>query len=264
MEGDDDLQLFREYRRGGDRSLRNELVERHMSLADYYVRRYSGRGVQRDDLRQLSLLAIIAAVERFDPDLGVTFGTFASRTIEGECKRYLRDRTWIVRPPRRAQETHLLLRRLEEELTHERGRPPTLAELSRAAGVPVEDLLEAMEAGAAQQAASIDSPGRDAERGSDSDGALAEPEWGFLDVDQRMVVHDLLEGLPERERQIIELRFYRNMTQPEIAEIFGVSQSYLSRVIRRILAGLRARLEAAESESGDGAPPSSARGGRRS
>lgn len=249
MEGDDDLQLFREYRRTGDRSVRNQLVERHMSLADYYVRRYSGRGVQRDDLRQLSLLAIIAAVERFDPDLGVSFGTFASRTIEGECKRYLRDRTWIVRPPRRAQETHLLLRRLEEELTHQMGRPPTLPELSEAAGVPVEDLLEAMEAGAAQQAASFDSPGRDSDRGSDSDGALAEPEWGFVDVDQRLVVDELLEELDERERRIIELRFYRNMTQPEIAEIFGVSQSYLSRVIRRILARLRERLEAAESDS---------------
>lgn len=244
MPGQDDLELFREYRRTRDRALRNRLVERHMSLADYYVRRYSGRGVQREDLRQLSLLAVIAAVERFDPEMGVGFGTFASRTIEGECKRYLRDRTWIVRPPRRAQETHLLLRRLEEELTHRLGRSPTLDELSEAADVPVEDLLEAMEAGAAQQAASFDQPMRDSDRSSDSDAALAEVDLGFLDVDQRMVVEGLLAGLDERERKIIELRFYRNMTQPEIAEIFGVSQSYLSRVIRRILTTLRERLEA--------------------
>ena len=122
--------LFREYRRTGDRRVRNRLVEEHLTVPDYYVRRYSGRGVPHDDLRQVALLTMLRSIDRFDPDLGIEFGTFASRTIEGELKRYFRDRTWAVRPPRRAQELHLELRRAEEELTQRLGRSPTVAELA--------------------------------------------------------------------------------------------------------------------------------------
>ena len=112
-----------------------------------------------DDLRQLALMAIIHAVERFDPEVGVAFSTFASRTIEGELKRYFRDRTWSVRPPRRAQELHLELRRTDEELAHKLGRSPTIAELARAPlDVSEDHVLEALEAGVAHQATSLDQP----------------------------------------------------------------------------------------------------------
>ena len=118
-----------------DRRLRNQLVEDHQSLVEPYVRRFDHKGVSADDLRQVALIATIKAVERFDPDYGVTFSTFAGRTIEGELMRLLRDRGWSVRPPRRHQEVYLAVRRAEEELTQSSGRSPTIAELARATGI---------------------------------------------------------------------------------------------------------------------------------
>ena len=237
--------LFVEYRQTRDRNLRNRLVEENRHVGDYLVRRYSQRGVPEDDLRQISLLAVIAAVERFDPSLGVSFSTFAGRTIEGELKRYLRDRTWMVRPPRRSQELHLELRRADEDLTHQLGRSPTIAELAQAVDETEDHVLEALEAGVAHQATSLDQP--QAGAGDDESRSLGERvlvtrEVGFADVEARQVVAELLEGLDERDREVVRLRFYENLTQPEIAERMGVSQSYLSRIIRRILVDLRDRL----------------------
>jgi RNA polymerase sigma-B factor len=236
--------LFVEYRQTRDRNLRNHLVEENRHVGDYLVRRYSRRGVPEDDLRQISLLAVIAAVERFDPSVGVSFSTFAGRTIEGELKRYLRDRTWMVRPPRRAQELHLELRRADEDLTHELGRSPTIAELAAAVDETEDHVLEALEAGVAHQATSLDQPqgGGDDESRSLGERVLVSREVGFGDVEAQQVVADLLEGLDERDREVVRLRFYENLTQPEIAERLGVSQSYLSRIIRRILVDLRERL----------------------
>ena len=176
--------------------------------------------------------------------MGVSFSTFAGRTIEGELKRYLRDRTWMVRPPRRAQELHLELRRADEDLTHQLGRSPTIAELAAAVDETEDHVLEALEAGVAHQATSLDQPqgGGDDESRSLGERVLVSREVGFADVEAQQVVADLLEGLDERDREVVRLRFYENMTQPEIAERLGVSQSYLSRIIRRILVDLRDRL----------------------
>jgi RNA polymerase sigma-B factor len=237
--------LFVEYHRTGDRRLRNELVESHRQVADYFIKRYGHRGIPTDDLRQICLLAVISAVERFDPTRDVAFSTFASRTIEGELKRYLRDRTWMVRPPRRAQELHLELRRADEDLTQRLGRSPTIAELAAEVDATEDHVLEALEAGIAHQATSLDSPpgaASDDEGRSLGDRVLGRRERGFDDIDRQQVVADLLEGLPEREREVIRLRFFENLTQPEIAERMGVSQSYLSRIIRRTLVDLRDRL----------------------
>jgi RNA polymerase sigma-B factor len=235
--------MFIEFRASGDRRLRNSLVEAHRDLADYFVKRYSRRGVPADDLRQLALMAIIHAVERFDPEVGVAFSTFASRTIEGELKRYFRDRTWSVRPPRRAQELHLELRRADEELTQKLGRSPTIAELATTLGVSEDHVLEAVEAGVAHQAASLDSaPSNDDDGTTRADRVLGQSETGYGQVDHELIVRELLEELPDRERAIVYMRFFENMTQPEIAERVGVSQSYLSRILRKTLLDLRARI----------------------
>lgn len=234
---------FVEYRRTGDRRLRNRLVEQHLHLADYFVKRYSRRGVPSDDLQQLALVAIIHATERFDPEVGVAFSTFASRTIEGELKRYFRDRTWSVRPPRRAQELHLELRKTDEELTHQLGRSPSVAELAEALDVSIDHVLEALEAGVAHQAASLDQPSPGDEDGAPrGDRLLGSSDSGYVQVDHEIIVRELMEELPERERTIIYLRFFENLTQPEIAERVGVSQSYLSRILRRTLLELKERL----------------------
>ena len=239
---------FVEYRRTHDRALRNRLVEQHRQVGDHLVRRYARRGVSEDDLRQIALLGVIAAVERFDPSLGVNFSTFAGRTVEGELKRYLRDRTWIVRPPRRAQELHLELRRADEELTHRLGRSPTIAELAEAVDDSLDHVLEALEAGMAHQATSLDQPvaADDEQARPLAERVLVTLESGFADVEARAVVAGLLDDLDERDRQVVRMRFFEGMTQPEIAARLGVSQSYLSRIIRRILVDLRDRIDRLE------------------
>jgi RNA polymerase sigma-B factor len=240
----DTARWFEEYQRTGDREVRNRIVEAHRHVADYYVRRYERRGVPHDDLLQVSLLSIVRAAERFDPGRGVEFSTFAGRTIEGELKRFFRDRTWSVRPPRRVQELHLALRRAQEELAQRLGRSPTVRELARWCEVSQDDVLEALEASSAHEAASLDRPRQPGEddAGSVGDRVLAATEGGFDHVDRQDLVRELLQGLPERDRRIIEMRFFEDMTQPEIAERVGVSQSYLSRVLRRTLGDLREQI----------------------
>jgi RNA polymerase sigma-B factor len=235
---------FAEYAQTGDRRIRNELVEAHRDVAEYYIKRYSRRGVAADDLRQVALLTILRAVDRFDPAQGVEFATFASRTIDGELKRYFRDRTWTVRPPRRAQELHLALRRAEEDLAQRLGRSPTVVELAGELGDSVDHVLEAMEAGVAHQASSLDQT----PSGEDTDGAvladrvLGHHDIGYAHVDRRLIITDLLDQLDERDLTVIRMRFFESRTQEEIAEAIGVSQSYLSRILRRVLLDLREQL----------------------
>lgn len=234
-------ELFRRYRATGDRRLRNEIVERHRHLGDAVARRYRSRGIAEDDLRQTALLAMVRAVDRFDPDQGTSFATFAGRTMEGELKRTLRDKAWTVRPPRAAQERYLALRKREEELTHRLGRAPTITELAAALEVEVDAVLEAMEAGGARSAGALTRTDDDGVE-ADLDAVLGVAETGFGRTDDRMVVAELLEGLDDRSRQVIELRFFERLGQEEIAQRIGVSQSYLSRLLRKILLELRERL----------------------
>jgi RNA polymerase sigma-B factor len=238
--------MFREYQRTKDRQVRNRLVEAHRGLAITIANDYVGRGVERDDLRQVALVGIVKAVERFDPERGVPYGAFASRTVNGEIKRYFRDKTWTVRPPREAQERHLLLRKTTEQLSHELGRSPNVDELAARMELDPDEVLDAMEASAAYRAASLDAPVRSDEGGRVAQRReLAEEDTGFVDAEQQELVANLLETLPEREAEIMRLRFYEDLTQSEIAERVGVSQMHVSRLLRRSLELLRIRLEAA-------------------
>lgn len=238
-------ELFEEYRRTGDRSTRNRLVEEHLHLADYHVGRFArSSGLSSDDLRQTAFIAILHAVERFDPDKGVAFRTFASRTIEGELKRHLRDKSWSVRPPRRAQELHLQLRRLGDELSHRLGRAPTVAELAEEAGVDAEAVLEAVEAGRARSATGLDAPGPSGTPESSLAQLLGSLDPAFGSVDERMLLDEVIAGLDDREKLVLQLRYIDELSQPEIAEQIGVSQSYVSRILRSTLAQLRAELTA--------------------
>ncbi len=230
--------LFERYAATGDVGARNEIVERHQHLADAVARRYRSRGIPADDLRQTALLAMVRAVDRFDPDQGTSFATFAGRTMDGELKRTLRDRSWAVRPPRAAQERYLALRKREEELVHRLGREPTIAELASALEVTVDEVLEAIEAGGARTASGItrtDDDGSEVE----ADHVLASTERGFVRTDDRVLVTELLDGLDPRAREVIQLRFFDHLGQEEIAQRIGVSQSYLSRLLRKILVELR-------------------------
>lgn len=234
----DEDALFREFRATRDRALRNELVERHMGLAAHVARRFGRRGPSDDDIRQVAFLALVKAVDRFEPDRNVAFSTFAGRTIEGEIKRHFRDHTWTVRVPRSAKETHLRLRRAVDELTQQLGRSPTVPQLATHLGIPADEVVEGIAAGSAYTTASLDAP-----LGNDHDGArqLGDVDAGFEHVGDVTLVEDLLAELPEREQIIVRLRFYEELSQSEIAERVGISQMHVSRLLRRSFDQMRRR-----------------------
>jgi RNA polymerase sigma-B factor len=236
-------QLFRDYRQSGERSQRNRLVEAHRGLAASIAHDYRDRGVELDDLVQIAMLGTLKAVERFEPERGIPFSSFASRTINGEIKRYFRDRTWAVRPPRSAQERHLDLRRTSAAMTLRLGRAPKVAELAEELGITTENVLEAMEAGAAYRATSLDARRPGDEEGLTLGDRLPSEEAASRPAEVRVLVGQLLDTLPDREAEILRLRFYDELTQTEIAERVGISQMHVSRLIRRCLLDLRAHLE---------------------
>jgi len=189
---------FAEYRRTHDRTLRNELVESHVRLADFLARRFQHRGEPLDDLRQVALVGLLKAVERFEPERGLQFSSFATPTIIGELKRHFRDKGWAVRVPRRIQELHLELDQTVATLTQELQRPPSTGEIAARAGAWEEDVLEAMEANSLYRLPSIDALRPDGET------RAAEERFGMEDeefdaVDDRVAVRALLSVLPARE-----------------------------------------------------------------
>jgi len=237
-------QQFRRYRSTRDRGTRNQLIERHIGLAQHIANRYADRGIDRDDLRQVALVGLVKAVERFDPSRGVAFSTFGGRTIEGELKRHFRDTSWRVKVPRGVQETRLAMRAASEDLTHQLGRAPTARELADHLGASVDEVVDAIAAGEAYGPRSLDDGGRSSGEGpgADHDAALASIDRNMQAVEQRVAVRQLLEKLPERERTIVELRFFEGLTQAEIAHHVGLSQMHVSRLLRKSFLELRRHL----------------------
>jgi RNA polymerase sigma-B factor len=246
----DDAELFREYRSTRSRALRNELVERHMGLAAHIARR-AGRGRSDDDLRQVAMMGLVKSVDRFDPDRGAAFSAFAGRTIEGELKRHFRDRTWSVRVPRSAKELHLAIRRATDELGHTLGRAPTVAELADHLQLDRDDIVAGLAAGAAQTAGTLDTGNADDDAPSDRNAALATHEDGFELAEHREVIGRLLARLPARERRIVELRFFEEMSQSEIAAATGISQMHVSRLLRRSFEQMRTSFSDSLDDTGD-------------
>lgn len=242
--GDRVDERFSIYRRTGDRRVRDELVEEHAPLAHFLAGRFANRGEQRDDLVQVALVGLFKAVERFDPDRGLQFSTFATPTILGELKRHFRDRGWAVRVPRRVQELHLQLGRIVSALGQEKGRSPTPGEVAERAGVSEESVLEAMEAGSLYRLVSLDGSVTTDDEGGELASCLGDDDPEFERVEHRAEITELLNVLPERERRIVELRFFESMTQSEIAEHVGVSQMHVSRLLTRSLERLRAEASA--------------------
>ncbi len=227
---------FEEFARTRDERLRNQLVESHLGLAHQLARRFSSRGEAYDDLVQVASLALVKSVDRFDPERGVEFSTFATRTVIGELKRHFRDKGWAIRAPRRIQELYLELGPAIESLTQEHGRLPTVAEMAAAVGASEEAVLEAMEAGQSYRTSSIDAPDR--QEGTIAN-RLGDIDAGFAGTEDRMLLAISLTRLPERELTILNLRFVDGLTQSEIAEQIGISQMHVSRLLASSLAKLR-------------------------
>jgi RNA polymerase sigma-B factor len=224
--------------------LRDELVEEHAPLAQFLARRFANRGEPIDDLVQVALVGLLKAVERFDPGRGLQFSTFATPTILGELKRHFRDRGWAVRVPRRVQELHLQLGRIVANLGQEQGRSPTPREVAQRAGVSEEEVLEAMEAGSLYRLVSLDGPATRDDEASELVAGLGDEDPEFEQIERRAELDVMLGVLPDRERRIVELRFFDGLTQSEIAERVGVSQMHVSRLLARSLEMLRAEARA--------------------
>jgi len=236
-------QRFRDLKDTGDRAIRDELIEAHLRLAEHLARRFNNRGVPLEDLVQVASLGLVKAVERFEPERGLEFSTFATPTIVGELKRHFRDKGWAVRVPRRIQELHVEVNSLVGTLTQRLGRSPTIEELARASGTSEEEVLEAMEAAQAYRSTSIDAPGGGEDPGLGLAGRLGDEDSNLFAAENRMLVETLIDTLPKREQLIMRLRFYESMTQSQIAARLGISQMHVSRLLARSLAQLRSHLE---------------------
>jgi RNA polymerase sigma-B factor len=234
--------LFIRYHRTRERPLRNALIERHMTLADGLARPYARRGEPFDDLRQVAMLGLLKAVDRFDPDREIPFASFAIPTIRGELRRHFRDRGWTIKVPRRLQELHLELDAIAARVAQDQGRPPTVAEIATAANVSDEDVLEAMEVSDLYRPRSLDAPARSEAGGSVADG-LGADDHALTDAESRVALRSMLQQLSERDRRIVYLRFFEEMTQSEIAEQVGISQMHVSRLLTRSLEILATTLE---------------------
>ena len=231
---------FVEYRRSGERKLRNELIEAHKSLASHLARRFANRGEPFDDLLQVAYLGMLKAVERFDPDRNLEFSTFATATVEGELKRHFRDKGWSVRVPRDLQELAVKVDRVGEDMSRELGRAPTPAEIAERTGTTLEQVLEAREASAAYRAVSLDRPRTDDEEDGDSYAdAVGAEDPGFRLAEDAATVERLMRVLSDREREVLRLRFREDLTQSEIGQRVGVSQMHVSRLIRQSISRLR-------------------------
>ncbi len=219
--------------------LREVLVEEHLPLVRHFARRFSNRGEPFDDLLQVGTLGLIAAIDRFDPTRGVEFLSFAVPTITGEIKRHFRDQGWSVRVPRRLQELHLSLNAAVGELAQKNGRAPTPSELAEHLGIPRAEVLEGLAVANAYRSSSLD------ERLSGEDDSptlaatLGEEDSALEGVEYRESLQPLLATIPARERRILILRFFGNMTQSQIAADIGISQMHVSRLLSQTLAKLR-------------------------
>ena len=239
-------ELHRRYKETEDPAerdrIRARLVDNYRDFVYFLARKFANRGEPLDDIVQVGYLGLIKAIERFDPDLGYEFTTFATLTVAGEIKRYFRDKGTAIRFPRRLQELHQSVLRVNEQMKNELGREPTVGELAERLGVSPDDVTEAMEMGPAYVPISLDQPvGAGADGGESRSVAEqiggADPE--LARVEMRDVLDRAMEHLTPRERAIMAMRFYEQMSQSEIARRLGISQMHVSRLQRAALEQLR-------------------------
>jgi RNA polymerase sigma-B factor len=237
--------LHRRYRDTTDPAererIREQLVAAYHDFVYFLARKFQNRGEPLDDIVQVGYLGLIKAIERFDPDLGYEFTTFATLTVAGEIKRHFRDKGTAIRFPRRLQELHASVVRVNEQMKNELGREPTVSELAERLGVSPGDVTEAIEMGPAYVPLSLDQPigssdGQDSRAVSDQIGS---PDPELDRVEMRDVLDRAMEHLTPRERAIMAMRFYEQMSQSEIARRLGISQMHVSRLQRAALEQLR-------------------------
>jgi RNA polymerase sigma-B factor len=237
-----DRELLRLYHEGGEASAREVLVQRHLPLVRSLARRYAGRGEALDDIEQVGAIGLIKAIDRYDLEREVALTTYATPNVVGEIKRHFRDKGWAIRVPRALQELNGKMGPTIERLTSKLGRSPSIAEIAAEFQTSPEQVLEAMEAGSAYAPASL-SQGPGGEDGDlDPMETIGSTDEEFSRSEDRASLEPALQRLPQREREILRMRFEDGLTQTQIAERIGISQMHVSRLIRRSLDRMREQL----------------------
>jgi RNA polymerase sigma-B factor len=241
-----DLELFRAMRTAGPiekRQMQDLLVRRHSGLVRWLAGQYANKAVDIDELRQVGYLGLVLAIQRFDVERGHDFTTFARPTVQGELRRYFRDKRRWIRLPRRLQEAKATLRESNELMTHQLGREPTVEELALHAELPADLVSEALAADDTFSPTSLDAPvtadGEESFTVADTIGCEDDRFELLIDCDS---VRPLIAELPERERRMLHMRFYEDKTQTEIGTELGISQMHVSRLLSRTLDSLREQL----------------------
>jgi RNA polymerase sigma-B factor len=216
--------------------IRAALIERHLPLVTFMARKFADRGEPLDDLIQVGTIGLIKAIDRFEISKGFEFSTFATPTIVGEIKRHFRDKTWAVRVPRRLQELGASVNRATTELTHKLDRSPTPKEIAKHLGITVDEVAEALESNAAYSTVSLDVTSDTSTSIGETFGSLDEALEG---VEYRESLKPLLAQLDDREKRILQMRFFDNLSQSQIATELGISQMHVSRILNKVLSHLR-------------------------
>jgi len=216
--------------------IRAALIERHLPLVTFMARKFADRGEPLDDLIQVGTIGLIKAIDRFEISKGFEFSTFATPTIVGEIKRHFRDKTWAVRVPRRLQELGASVTKATTELTQKLDRSPTPKEIAKHLGITVDEVAEALESNAAYSTVSLDVTSDTSTSIGESFGALDEALEG---VEYRESLKPLLAQLDDREKRILQMRFFDNLSQSQIATELGISQMHVSRILTKVLSHLR-------------------------
>ena len=222
---------------------REELVHLHLALVQHCARRFRNRGEPYEDLVQVGTIGLLKSIDRFDCARNVEFSTYATPTIIGEIKRHFRDKGWAIRVPRRLQELRMQIGTATAELTQALGRSPTPRELAQRVGCSVEEIVEGLESNNAYATLSLDAGDEHDDSATRLLDALGSDDENLEHVEVRESIKPLLDALEPREKRILLLRFFKNMTQSQIAEEIGVSQMHVSRLLTRTLAQLRTSLQ---------------------
>jgi RNA polymerase sigma-B factor len=239
----EDRELLRRYHEQGDPSAREQLIARHLPLVRSLARRYAGRGEPLEDIEQVGSIGLIKAIDRFDVEREVSLATYATPNIVGEIKRHFRDKGWAIRVPRSLQELNARMSGAIDDLTARLGHSPSVSEIAQSLGTTNEEVLEALEVGSAYTALSLDSGPAGSDDDSDPMESIGGEDAEFDRSEDRATLGPALAQLPDREREILRMRFEEGLPQTQIAERVGLSQMHVSRLIRRSLTTMRAELE---------------------
>jgi RNA polymerase sigma-B factor len=238
---EEDRALLRRLHEQGDVRAREELVARHLPLVRALARRYAGRGEPLEDIEQVGAIGLIKAIDRFELERGVSLATYATPNVVGEIKRHFRDKGWAIRVPRALQELNAKMSSTIDRLTSRLGHSPTIAEIAAELKTTPEEVLEAMEVGTAYTTLSLSS-GPGTEGDADPLEALGTEDAGFERSEDRAALEPAMSHLPDREQEILRMRFEEGLPQTQIADRVGLSQMHVSRLIRKALGSMRDEL----------------------